>query len=233
MRLFNKDNIQKAINVMHFHRRRIIVGASFTTAYGLFCYKAIESKNEVLRMGVAGSLANVFVEAGFHFVDTVNVRTKVNDKNISSLKMVRMIYLKEGLYGFSKGFSACFYGSIFCGFIYFSLYKLFKIHFKEWFGEGYNIAWTFFMASFVAEFFTLFVYYPYDLIKCRLQSKNYIFKYRNLPHAFQQEMQKSVFSLYQGSLPFLVTYCLCVSIQFTIYEYLMKLFKTKYGDNYS
>lgn len=102
--------------------------------------------------------------------------------------MVHTIYSSEGLYGFSKGFSAAFYGSIFCGLIYFSLYKLFKQHIKEWLGETYNIAWTFFLASFAAEFFTLLVYYPYDLIKCRLQSKNYFFKYKNLVHAFRKEI---------------------------------------------
>lgn len=39
-------------------------------------------------MGVAGSLANVIVEAGFHFVDTVNVRAKLHESNISSINMV-------------------------------------------------------------------------------------------------------------------------------------------------
>jgi len=153
---------------MYFHRRRIAVATSFSALYGLCCYKSIGNSNEVFRMGVAGSLANVIVEAGFHFVDTVNVRTKVHDSNISSLRMVKSIYAKEGLYGFLKGFSACFYGSVVCGFLYFSLYKLFKIYFKNFFGETYNIAWTYFMASFAAEFFTLIVYYPYDLVKCRL-----------------------------------------------------------------
>lgn len=43
-------------------------------------------------MGVAGSLANLIVEAGFHFVDTVNVRAKVQDSNISSIQMVKQIY---------------------------------------------------------------------------------------------------------------------------------------------
>lgn len=140
-------------------------------------------------MGVAGSLANVIVEAGFHFIDTVNVRTKVHDSNISSMLMVKQIYTKEGLYGFLKGFSACYYGSIVCGFLYFALYKLFKLYFKDLLGEGYNIAWTYFLASFAAEFFTLIVYYPYDLVKCRLQSKNYKFKYRNIPHAFSKEIK--------------------------------------------
>eukprot|EP00347_Sterkiella_histriomuscorum_P010096 403338693 len=184
-------------------------------------------------MGVAGSLANVIVEAGFHFVDTVNVRTKVHESNISSILMVKNIYTKEGLFGFLKGFSACFYGSVACGFIYFSLYKLFKVYFKEFFGETYNIAWTYFMASFAAEFFTLIVYYPYDLVKCRLQSKNYVFKYRNIPHAFSKEIQQgSLLNLYKGSFPFLITYCMCVSIQFTIYEYIMKFYKIQYGDNF-
>lgn len=119
-------------------------------------------------MGVAGSLANLIVEGGFHMVDTVNVRAKVSDKHMSSLSMVKMIYKKEGVFGFSKGFSACFYGSVACGFIYFSLYKLFKGVFKDYLGDEYNIAWTFFLASFGAELCTLVIYYPYDLIKCRL-----------------------------------------------------------------
>lgn len=119
-------------------------------------------------MGIAGSVSNMIVEVIFHFLDTVNVRTKVSDKNMSSLNMIKNIYRKEGIGGFSKGFSACFYGSIACGFIYFSLYKIFKGMFKEWLGESVNIAWTFFFASLFAELITLLVYYPYDLIKCRL-----------------------------------------------------------------
>jgi hypothetical protein len=128
-------------------------------------------------MGIAGSLSNQIIEARFHFVDTVNVRAKTSEANLSSLNMVKKIYTKEGISGFTKGFSACFYGSIACGFLYFSLYKLFKQVFRDLFGSTYNIAWTYFAASFVAELFTLLVYYPYDLVKCRMQSKNYEFKY--------------------------------------------------------
>ena len=145
--------------------------------------------------------------------------------------MVKKIYNKEGIYGFSKGFSACYYGSVACGFIYFALYKIFKSSFKDFFGDTYNIAWTYFSASLIAEFFTLLVYYPYDLIKCRLQSKNYVFKYKNIPHAFKKEIQQnSVFSLYRGAAPFLVTHCAFVSCQFTIYEYIMNHYKTSYSE---
>ncbi len=61
-----------------------------------------------------------------------------------------------------------FYGSVICGFIYFSGYKFLKNYLKEKFGETQNITMLFFLAAFVAEFFTLIIYYPYDLIKCRL-----------------------------------------------------------------
>lgn len=119
-------------------------------------------------MGVAGSLANLIVESLFHFADTVNVRAKTSDTNRSTLSTVGHIYNKEGLVGFSRGFSACYYGGIACGFIYFSLYKLFKVYAKEYLGPSFNIAWTYLIASFFAELFTLTVYYPFDLIKCRL-----------------------------------------------------------------
>lgn len=173
---------------MHFHRRRILTAGAFTGAYALTLKYTTDVPNEFIRMGMAGSFANVVVEAGFHFADTVNVRAKVSDTHVSSLRMVETIYKSEGLLGFGRGFSACYYGSIACGFIYFSLYKLFKQLSREFLGDSYNIAWTYFLASFGAELFTLLVYYPYDLFKCRLQSKNYIFKYRNLPHAFRKEI---------------------------------------------
>lgn len=119
-------------------------------------------------MGIAGSLSNLLIESGFHFVDTVNVRAKVSESNVSSITMVKRIYATEGLYGFGKGFSACFYGSVVCGFIYFSLYKIMKQWFRSTFGDSVHISFSYFSASFIAELFTLLVYYPYDLIKCRL-----------------------------------------------------------------
>jgi len=161
-------NVKKALNFMYFHRRRIMVATTFCTGYGYVCKKATNPQvNEIVRMGVAGSLTHVAIEALFHFADTVNVRAKVSDGNDSSLKIVKKIYHKEGFSGFAKGFSAMFYGSFFCGFVYFALYKFFKQYFKDNI-QNANMTAVYFMASFVAEFFTLLIYYPYDLIKCRL-----------------------------------------------------------------
>ena len=192
-----RARIRNLWNILYFHRKRTAVTVGFCSAYGYTCYEGTRLNNELLRMGVAGSLGNVIVESMFHFLDTVNVRAKVSDVQHSSIGVIKHIYRHEGVYGFFRGFSAMFYGSVFCGFIYFSLYKFFKGVFKDLYGENFNIAWTFFTASFVAEFFTLLVYYPYDLIKCRLQSSDFQFKYKNLVHAFSKEIrQNSFLSLY-------------------------------------
>lgn len=64
---------RKVFNFMYFHRRRILVASAFTGTYAAVSYKAVGHPNELLRMGIAGSVAHITVEAMFHFVDTVNV----------------------------------------------------------------------------------------------------------------------------------------------------------------
>ena len=78
---------------MYFHRNRIMVAGAFCGAYAYVCKKAASPNvNEILRMGVAGSLANVTIEALFHFADTVNVRAKTSDSNDSTMKVLQKIY---------------------------------------------------------------------------------------------------------------------------------------------
>lgn len=119
-------------------------------------------------MGMAGSLTNMFCEVLFHFVDTVNIRAKAKTSTISTTNMFKAIVAKEGVYGLSKGISACFYGSIICGFIYFSLYKIIKTYLHDRYNTTLPAPVIFFFGSFIAELFTLMVYYPYDMIKSRL-----------------------------------------------------------------
>ena len=82
-------NGKKALNFLYFHRNRILIAGGFCGAYAYTCkYATSPHVNEVVRMGVAGSLANVAIESLFHFADTVNVRAKTNDGNDSTLKVV-------------------------------------------------------------------------------------------------------------------------------------------------
>jgi hypothetical protein len=75
------------------------------------CYKSYYSENELLRIAVAGSLANLTVESSFHFVDTVNIRSKATTKPIPTWSLIHKIYKAEGMFGFGRGFSAAFYGA--------------------------------------------------------------------------------------------------------------------------
>ena len=53
------------------------------------------------------------------------------------------------------------------------------------------------IAGFIAETIAIVFKFPFDLIKCRLQSVNYIFKYNNWTHGLQKEFRNNGFwSLY-------------------------------------
>ena len=77
---------------MYFHKRRIALGTGVTGIYLLFAERAIHSKYELYRMGFAGSLATTVMETTHHFVDTVNIRSKVSKTPISSIGMASKIY---------------------------------------------------------------------------------------------------------------------------------------------
>jgi hypothetical protein len=91
--------------------------------------------------------------------------------------MVHKIWAKEGIHGFVKGFSACFYGATFVGFLYFCLYKMLKTHLVNYLPSSWDIGLVFASAALTAETLCLGIKFPFDLIKCRLQSNNHIFKY--------------------------------------------------------
>ena len=86
---------------------------------------------------------------------------------MSSMGLAAEIWKKEGLRGFFKGFTACFYAATACGIIYFALYKLLKGVFKDLIGEKNDLALCYMISSMTSALLTLGVQYPYDLIKCR------------------------------------------------------------------
>jgi hypothetical protein len=183
--------------------------------------------NEAVRIALAGCISHVAVETGFHMIDTVNIRSKATPQASSSmLNLMKVIWAKEGVIGFGRGFSAAFYGSVFSGFAYFFLYKIFKMVFSSKF--QFDVGIVALMASFLAELITLIIRFPFDLVKCRLQSVNNVFKYKSLAHAFRKEVRNNgFFSLYTGLTPFLMTYCSFVALQFSIYEKLISIEKKR------
>jgi len=149
--------MSKVLNFLHFHRRRVAVNFFTASCYGALCYSGKEWNNDLLRLGIAGSISNMIVETSFHFIDTLNIRTKASEKSITAGKMMSKIWEKEGIKGFGKGFSACFYGSCLVGFIQFYFYKNFKTMYKEYFEGKVDLAFIYSTASLSAMCLTLSV----------------------------------------------------------------------------
>ena len=163
-------------NIFYFHKRRVGTFFLFCCIYYKVCHRSIGVEWEPYRLGIAGSIATVACECTFHIIDTINIRLKVRSANEenknkakqSTFKFAKRVFHKEGPYGFTKGISACFYGSVCCGFVYFFLYKLIKLNLYQKYGKDVNSTLVFFTASTFAEALTIIFYYPYDLVKCRL-----------------------------------------------------------------
>jgi len=84
--------VMSAVNFIHFYRKRILVNTLAATGFLTICRRARHWENETLRMGVAGCMAHGTVEAAFHFVDTVNIKSKASEVHTCTGTMVRKIW---------------------------------------------------------------------------------------------------------------------------------------------
>jgi len=209
-----KVNISQASNWLYFYRKRALFNTMAFVGYTTMCWRGRNWTNETARMGIAGSMAFGTVEALFHFVDTVNIKSKASKGEVpSTMSMVKNIYKKEGVVGFGRGIGAAIYGNYTAGLIYFVLYKWLKNNMPELGGFKALIA------GFIAETVTILYKFPFDLVKCRMQSVNYIFKYSDWRHGIRKEYRANgVVGLYSGVTPYLLTNTTFIALQFSIYE---------------
>lgn len=106
--------------------------------------------------------------------------------------MVKRILKTEGIYGLYKGYSASFYSSIFYGYLYFYLYKGSKLYLKDKVNpqSAQMNALIYAAASAFSELLSLIVFYPFELIKIRLLTKNEVYKYESVVDAFIKILMK-------------------------------------------
>lgn len=206
-------------------------------AIGFFClakqYK--NSHNEIIRIGFAGSIAQFVTEIIFHPIDVINTRTKaeIAHKDMNSYKMIRRIFHKEGLYGFWRGASATYYGALVGGMIYFSSYKYLKNHLKQYEhpGEGRVHTLAYLTSSLLGEFLFMTIYYPYDLIRTRMQTRLPGFEYNGPFDGCKKIVSNKIRNfrkLYVGATPSFVLNLSNQTIMFTVLESLREYFIKKY-----
>jgi hypothetical protein len=133
-------------------------------------------QNPYYKIGLVGLLAQMTTDIIFHPIELINVRTKYHYKlGQSTLQTTKSVYNHSGLTGFIRGSSVTLLGSSTAGFIYFTLYKSIKEYIKKDTDESrYYIAYT--IASTVSEFIVFTGYYPFEVIKTRIQSGRFGYK---------------------------------------------------------
>ena len=134
-----------------------------------------------------------------HSIDTLNMRSKViNGPKLYVLDLIS----KEGFVSLMRGIQPVLYGYIFSSFLYFIMYAKSKQFLKEnyfqedestkaemtKFEKAKHVVYVTLVVSFassaIGELFALGLYYPYDLIKTRMQTHFQHYGYRGTLDAF-------------------------------------------------
>lgn len=232
--MFLTSFFKKSINYVKKYPSHYAYYVGFGTTLALASIYVRNSKYEYIRMGLAGSLAQLGTEFFFHPIDVINTRTKAEIVGkINTFNMTRRIYGKDGLYGFCYGLSVTFYGSIIGGMIYFSTYKFFKKLLKKESSEENSsqknfIAYLF--SSCIGEFLFMIVYYPFDLVRTRMQTRVEPHNYKDVLDGFKQIIGKKSYlkgfrRLYTGASPSFIlnisNQCLIFSITESLRDYIM------------
>jgi len=216
-------------------------------------------EDKYMRFAIAGTAATVIVELVTHAVDTVNMRSKViNGPKIYVVNFMRV----EGITQLFKGVQAVLYGYVFSSIVYFYSYAYLKESFKVKFEErnekkadakalqsgnpvtalSHKITFVqtlaaSFVASATSEILALWFYYPFDLIKTRMQTSNDTYKYRNLVDAFHRVLSTDLSAeerikqrsdwftriqrLYSGMSLYSLTFVTFIAIEFSLYDSLL------------
>lgn len=229
----------RSIKYVKRYQKHYVTYAVFGVCFGTGVYLLKDSQYQAVRLGLAGALAQFTTEFIYHPIDTINTKTKaeIHSENLNAYKMIRRIAEKEGFIGYWRGASATYYGSLMGGVIYFSLYKYLKIFFKKF--EDPNSdkisVFVYLSSSLVSELLFIFFYYPFDLIRTRMQTRIPQFAYKGPVDGFRNILANPRFrwrncrELYTGATPSIVLNMANTCIAFTVLESMRDYFKKKYG----
>lgn len=164
------------------------------------------------------------------------MKTKVDHK------FALLSFLKrKGISPLMRGVQPVVYGATISSFIYFVLYKNFKESIKYRMDkhgiDKTNLSSVFLMsagASTFANFFAVSVYYPYDLIKTRMQIVGE-YKYKNIVDAIfkihnEDTSTYRLQNFFKGYGLYSVLFISFVTLEFSIYETIMMYFSRKHSN---
>ena len=173
---------------------------------------------------MAGIITSLSVEYATHVFSTLDVHAKTT-KNFSLGKFFRT----QGLSSLMNGFQPMVYGAVPSAYIHYTLYKGVKeflkgILKKYTFDEKSltSIAIMSSGATALCELLSIILYYPFDLIKARMQRSGK-YKYNNTTDALYKISRENnsknwVLNFYRGSGIYAMMYGTFTILEFTLYE---------------
>jgi hypothetical protein len=186
--------------------------------------------NPYYRIGIVGLLAQVTTDFLFHPIELINVRTKYFFKQgHTTLTTTKHILSTSGPIGYFRGGSVTLLGSSIGGLTYFTLYKNIKERIKKRTNEShYYLAYS--LASTISELLVYAFYYPFEIIKTKIQSGQFNYKnfFDGLDNIYKSsDSGKFIPNLYQGmmsslSLAMLTTFTVFISFELSR-DYVAKL----------
>jgi len=117
------------------------------------------------------------------------------------------------------------------GFTTMFIYRYLKLKIREVLNLDRSSSWVYFVSSSIANIFACATYFPIELIKIRMQTKNDVFGYYSLLDGLTKEIRlNGIPGLYRGFTPYAITWSIFSGLAFLIYEKIMNMFRVSYGE---
>jgi len=240
-RLSNAFQNLKRIVKEHPKTTAVFSGTIVSAPFIYYIYKEYNKRTlpgekmpfkEFLIIGCCGATSQLISDFSLHAVDTINVRLKSTHADITVKEMSKRIHKKYGIRGFFNGLSATICGSITGGFVYFTAYMMMKNIMKKFIPheEEFIFLRNLFSAG-LTEFVALIVFYPFEMVKTRMQSNRYYYNYNNvfdgLKQVWNEDKKLKWMSFYKGSFPYFLMFICYTAIQFSCYETLIRQYSKR------
>lgn len=245
--------------------------AFFIGSMAFTFYKAPTLDQQILRYACAGTAATLFCEVIMHGIDTVNMRSKIiNGPKLYVFELIKL----EGFSSLMRGIQPVLYGYFIASLVYFYSYAMSKSLLNSYLFKQENAASSestadnsiyyktmavSFIGSGFAEFLSLAFYYPFDLIKTRMQvasqasilhpSQRYIGTLDATLKIINEGMSKvspsdvekrtryqnlmdrlrGIKNLYKGGFTFGMSYTAYMAVQFSLFESILLYLETHSG----
>lgn len=147
-------------------------------------------------------------------------------------EMAKMMWQKERIAGFFKGYTTTLYGSVAYGGLYFATYRIIKHKLGELTSDSQlGQVQKIIVSALLAETLALLVYYPFEMVKVRFLSKPEKYGYQSVFDSFRKiHTKQSFWGFYKGATSYYLNCSISYTLSMTIYELITMQQKLKLGN---